>query len=612
MKKIKSIILVIPGVRLIYKFLAYTKHHGVKNAIKKVKQQLNIKKRSIDSTGFFISETQRRKQKAEKFKRCIKLSVFMPVHSTEYHYIEQSINSVTGQTYENWELLLVDTCDGSYSQAEDICQQYQKQDSRIKYKKTVNSGRESRTINEYIERAFGDYCVILKQGDLLHPTAFYEVAKEIYSGNADFIYTDEAVFQDAPNNVLSLLFKPDFAADTLRNCNYISNLSVFRKSLLGAAGSFNDENEDAYYYDMVLRLTEKAHHVRHVAKVLYYKRHSKSAPGDAQRIYEAEKRAVSEHLKRVGMKGTVGDGKIEGTYRIRYEISGSPLVSIIIPNKDNRYTLAKCISSICDNSTYRNFEIIIIENSSAESETFEYYNSISSDNIRVITWEHSFNFALLMNYGARHAQGDYCLYLNNDTEVITPSWIEEMLMYSQRPDVGAVGAKLYYPDGRVQHAGMVLGMSGSCAHLCHGFEKNETGYMARLQTVQNVSLLTGACMMVKKSLHEKVGGWDAQYAVYYNDVDFCMKLRSAGYLNIFTPYAELYHHEGRSLAETDTSVRMKRHQKEELLFCERWSEALSLGDSYYNPNLPLNRNDVYIADLISAYNKCDCAGGKII
>jgi GT2 family glycosyltransferase len=577
-EKIRLLLTPLPKLFLVYTFAANLKYYGIKATYIKVKKYFLIKQQAKNAYyGFNISKARIKEQKLKKNIKDVKFSIIVPVNNNDI-FFKKMIESVLNQTYNNWELCLSCIGDNCFNLISGLIK-----DKRIKIIIPSDIKLESEALNQAVNIATGNYFVTLKSDDLLHPSALYEAAKEICTRNTDFIYSDEAVFSVTPNNVISLLFKPDFAPDTLRSFNYISNMLIFSKSLQEKTGFFNIEMEYAHYYDFIFRLVENTNNISHISKVIYYRRNS--ADLLQPKIIEAEKRAIGEHLERIGCKGIIFDSAIKGTYRIQYDIMDEPLVSIIIPTKDQRSSLEKCISSIVDSSTYKNFEIIIIENNSCEKETFHYYDSIKNEKIRIIKWENEFNFPQIINFAVQHSKGDYCLYMNNDTEVITPSWIEQMLMYAQRPEIGAVGAKLYYPDNTIQHAGGVFGILDCCSHVYVGYNKNEAGYMNRLQIAQNISWITGACMMVKKSLHEKLEGWDVRYKIRFNDVDFCIKLLSEGYLNIFTPYAELYHYDSKSIGPENTPGKKKRRKAETRLFYERWEKYINKGDPYYNSNI---------------------------
>jgi GT2 family glycosyltransferase len=309
--------------------------------------------------------------------------------------------------------------------------------------------------------------------------------------------------------------------------------------------------------------------------------------------YDAAKKALKDHLDRIGLKGKLNDGSFLGSYKIEYDIAGSYKVSIIIPNKDHKEDLERCINSILTKSKYKNYEIIIVENHSKEEETFEYYNYIKNryENIILLEWKDEFNYSAVNNFAAKYAKGDILLFLNNDTEVINENWLEEMIQYAQREDVGVVGAKLYYPDDTIQHAGVILGIGGIAEHSHRYFSKNSFGYFGRLGIVQNLSAVTGACLMMRKDVFKEVEGFDERYPLAFGDVDICLKAREKGYLVVFTPFAELYHYKSKTRGYEDTPEKQERFNKEIELFRKKWGYILESGDPYYNPNLNLDRED---------------------
>ena len=371
--------------------------------------------------------------------------------------------------------------------------------------------------------------------------------------------------------------------------------------MLDSVGYYDHEFDGSQDYDLVLRLTEKAKNIVHVAKCLYFWRaHAKSVALDVSAkpyVVDAAKRAISAHLDRLGLKGTVEESVMPTTYKINYEIIGNPLVSIIIPNKDHIDDLKKCIDSIYQKSTYRNFEIIIVENNSESKKTFDYYKMLSElhSKVKIIEWENGFNYSAINNFAVKKATGEYILLLNNDVEVISEDWLERMLMYAQRADIGAVGAKLYYPDDTIQHAGVIVGLGGVAGHSHKNFPRTSPGYMCRACIAQNLSACTAACLMVRRDVFDEVGGLDEDYAVAFNDIDFCMKITSAGKRIVFTPYAELYHYESKSRGVEDTPEKQARFASEVERFKSRWFKELESGDPCYNKNLSLDSEDFRLA-----------------
>jgi GT2 family glycosyltransferase len=507
------------------------------------------------------------------------------------------IDSVRSQTYHNWELCLADGSDDKHKNIKRICKKYVQKDKRIKYKKLDENLGISGNSNKAIEMSTGDYIGLLDHDDVLHPSALYEAMKAICYENADFIYSDEATFTN--NNVITLKHhKPDFAIDTLRSCNYICHFSVFSRKLMNQAGMFRSEFDGSQDHDLVLRYTDIASKIVHIPKLLYFWRsHENSAASDiGTKLYAitAGKNAIMEHLAKLGISAKV-ESAIEssGFYKVIYDLAERPLVSIIIPNKDNVPLLQKCLCSIMEKTTYDKYEIIIVENNSTEDATFAYYEELKQyANIHVVYWEgKGFSHSELNNFGVKYAKGEQLILMNNDIEIITPNWIEEMLMYSQRKDVGAVGNKLYYPNDTIQHAGVILGLLGLAGHIYHDSPRDAVGYMARLRIAQNMSVVTAACIMIKRSVFEEVGQFSSEFPASFNDVDLCMKIRKAGYLIVWTPYAEAYHYESKTRGYPDTPEKQRVFAQEIALFKEKWPNELVAGDPYYNCNFSLERAD---------------------
>ncbi len=584
---------------LLGKTIISIRRSGLKQTIKKIRAQL-FKKKSAGKLEFRISNSVRKLQSNTVFPRDIKVSVLVPLYNTPVVFLKEMIASVQDQTYANWELCLADGSDDKHSAAGEIVSKLARSDKRIKYRKLEKNLGISENTNACIEMSTGDYIALFDHDDILHPSALFEVVKAICSKNADMVYTDENTFSKTPEDAYCPHFKPDYSPDTLRSYNYICHFTVFSRKLLDkVGGGFRKEFDGSQDYDMILRLTEKAENIVHIPEILYYWRaHGQSVASDiSAKPYTivAAKKALAEHLDRVGLEGTVTDSTIPSTYRIKYDIKGEPLVSIIIPTKDHISDLKKCIDSIIGKSTYRNLEIVIVENNSTDPQTFSYYESLKDDpRIKVVVWKHEFNYSKINNFGAGFCNGEYYILLNNDIEIITPDWIEEMLMFAQRRDVGAVGAMLYYPDDTIQHAGVILGIGGVAGHSHKYFKRGDYGYASRLTIAQNLSCVTAACLMTSRRVWEQVGGLNEKYAVAFNDVDLCMRIRAAGYLIVWTPYAEAYHYESKSRGLEDTPEKQRRFQSEVLRFHEDWDKELAAGDPYYNPNLTLEHEDFSI------------------
>lgn len=584
-------------INIIKKGINSLRQNGLKRTGKKVKTFLRRKfTMKAKAPTIRLSGAERKRQAQYRFPRKVVFSILVPLYNTPLPYLEQMIRSVQAQTYENWELCLADGSDGEHAEVGTFCRSVAQLDSRILYRKLEENRGISENTNACIDMSSGNYLALLDHDDLLHPAALFENMRAICEENADFIYSDELTFKKRTSAILLIHYKPDFSPDLLRSQNYICHFSVFSRQLLEQAGRFSDAYNGSQDYDMVLRLTEKAEHIVHIPEVLYFWRaHAASVAGGVEAkpyCITAAKRALTDHLKRVGLEGTVTDSLAPTTYKINYAIHGCPLVSIIIPNKDEAASLQKCLRSIAEKSTYENYEIIVVENNSTKPETFELYEKLKlEEKIRIVYWKKPFNYSAINNFGVGEARGEYLLLLNNDVEIITPGWIEEMLMFAQRPDVGAVGAKLYYPDDTVQHAGIIMGLGGVAGHSHKNAPRDDVGYFYRLTIAQNLSGVTGACLMTKRSVWEQVGGLNEAIAVAFNDVDFCLRIRAAGYLIVFTPYAELYHYESKSRGQEDTPEKIRRFNHEVETILAAWGPVIQKGDPYYNPHLTLDKED---------------------
>ena len=547
----------------------------------------------------FPDEERARTEREAVFERMVKISILVPLFNTPESFLREMLDSVLAQTYENWELCLADGSDEAHGYVGEICRKYVSEDDRrrIVYRKLAKNAGIAGNTNECLKMAGGEYIGLFDHDDILHPSALYEYVRVINEQGADYVYCDETTFRSGDiNHMLTMHFKPDYAVDNLRANNYICHFSVFARELLDGTELFRSRFDGSQDHDMILRLTDRAKKVVHVPRLLYYWRsHEGSVASGVEAkpyVVEAARGAVADHLKRHGFTHfqITSTRAFETIFKIRYPIAGDPMISVVIANKDHRKDLERCITSIMEKSTYENYEIIVVENGSGEPEIFEYYESLKErENIRVVSFDcgGSFNYSAVNNFGVENARGDYILLLNNDTQVITVNWMEELLMYAQREDVGAVGAKLYYENKTIQHAGVVLGLGAhrTAGHSHYGQHRENLGYMGRLCYAQNVSAVTGACLLVKKKLFEEAGGLDTGFAISLNDVDFCLKLRQMGLLNVFTPFAELYHFESISREKA------ARYNSESERFREKWKEILEKGDPYYNPNFSLDRSD---------------------
>lgn len=552
-------------------------------------------------TESFPSEEERKRQEETVFPNMVKISILTPLWNTPENFLRDMIGSVQKQTYGNWELCLADGSDDAHAYVGEICRELAGKDERIRYRKLEKNEGIAGNTNQCLTMATGEYIGLFDHDDMLHPCVLFEYVKAINEKNADYVYCDEATFKNGDiNQMITMHFKPDYAIDNLRANNYICHFSVFSRKLLDGTELFRTKFDGSQDHDMILRLTDKAEHVVHVPKLLYYWRlHAGSvASGIEAKPYaiESARGAVADHLRKHGFEHfTITSTRaFETIFKITYEIIGDPKISIIIPNKDHVEDLRRCVTSIIEKSTYDNYEIVIVENNSETKEIFSYYEELKNNpSIKIVTFKGAFNYSAVNNFGVGAATGDYVLLLNNDTQVITVNWLEELLMYAQREDVGAVGGKLYYADKTIQHAGVVIGLGAhrTAGHTHYRQKRENLGYMGRLCYAQDVSAVTGACLMVKKKLYEEAGGLDEGFAVSLNDVDFCLKLRQLGYLNVFTPFAELYHYESVSRGLDTDGEKAARYNEESARFREKWKVQLEAGDPYYNPNFTLDKSD---------------------
>lgn len=580
---------------------AYIHYGGFKGMYRRWKQKKGEASKRLDfGTKSFPNAEERRREEETVFPREIKISVLVPLYNTPEKFLREMIDSVMTQTYKNWELCLADGSDDKHTDVGRICQEYIEKDSRIKYQKIEKNLGISGNTNVCFSMATGNFIGLFDHDDVMHPSLLFECVKTVCEKDADYVYTDEATFT-SPNldDLIVLHFKPDYSPDNLRANNYICHFSMFDADLLKKTGLFRPEYDGSQDHDMILRLTEEAKHVCHIPKILYYWRsHPNSVAADiGAKTYaiDAAKRAVHDHMRDYyGIEVEVESTRAFPTiFQIKYPINGEPLISIVIPNKDHVEDLRRCITSIEKKSTWKNYEIVVVENNSVEQSIRDYYKELGSDpKVKIVTYEGGFNYSRINNVGVKETKGEYLLFLNNDTEVISPDWMEQLLMYAQRKDVGAVGAKLYYADNTIQHAGVVIGLGAhrSAGHTHYKMPREHLGYMGRLCYAQDVTAVTGACLMVKKSIYEEVDGLDESFTISLNDVDLCLKIREKGYLNIFTPFAELYHYESKTRG-MEEGEKLRRYERECAHFRDKWKEQLDAGDPYYNPNFSLDYSD---------------------
>ena len=586
---------------LVQKGMDYLQYNGVRAFMQKsLKKVVNTKDRSLPYSKWIQrhlpSPKDLEEQKKYQFLYRPKISIVIPLYRTPEKYLDAMIDSVLNQSYSNWELCLSDGS-GENSPMTELLKQYEKKDSRIKVAYNNRQLHIAENTNEAIKIATGDFIAFADHDDLLTPDALFHVAKAVNENmEIEVLYSDEDKVS-AGEKFMQPHMKPDFNIDLLRTVNYICHLFVVKKTMIEKVGMLRPEFDGAQDYDFILRCVEATDRIYHIPRILYHWRffEGSTAENPESKLYafEAGKRAIEAHYDRVGIHAEVMQGEFLGLYRTRYIREEDPLISILIPNKDHTDDLDRCIRSIEEKSTYHNYEYIIIENNSDQEETFAYYKKLEEENPKahVVYWDGEFNYSAINNYGASFAKGEYLLLLNNDVEVINAGWLEEMLGYCMREDVGIVGARLYYPDDTIQHAGVVIGFGGIAGHAFVQQKRGTTGYCHRIICAQDYSAVTAACMMVKKSVFEEVGGLTEELKVAFNDVDFCMKVRQIGKLVVYNPYAELYHYESKSRGLEDTPEKVARFNNEIKIFSDRWPEILKNGDPYYNPNLTLKSQD---------------------
>ena len=533
-------------------------------------------------------------QRKQKFDYSPLISIAVPAYQTPVEFLRQMIESLIVQTYSNWELCIVNASPDN-EEMQKVLAEYSAGDSRVRFCNL----KENLGIAENTNRAFamtkGEFVGLLDHDDLLAPNALYEIVKILQDHpQADALYTDEDKVTTELDEHFQPHLKPDFNLDLLRSNNYICHFFVVRKSIVEKAGGFRKEFDGAQDYDFIFRCTENAGEVLHVPEILYHWRTHKASTADnpASKMYafEAGKRAIEAHLKRTGTKGEVSHTQDLGFYRVKYPVQGKPLVSVIIPNKDEKETLQTCLEMLEKNTGYQNFEIIIVENNSTTDEIFRYYKELSGNRkIHLLRWGKEFNYSAINNFAVAHAKGEYLLFLNNDVKSINSDWLEEMLGVCQRPEVGGVGAKLIYPDNTIQHAGCVIGMGGIAGHMFVDMPADRTGYLHKASLLQDMSAVTAACLLMKKEVFEQAGGFTEELAVAFNDVDLCLKVRKNGYLIVYDPYVKLYHMESKTRGAEDSKEKVRRFQTEiEYMRCH-WIDILKNGDPCYNKNLSLTK-----------------------
>ncbi len=605
MQKIRDLM----NMETVHVAMDFWKENGLRALILKSKHKIQGLDNDYDYGEWYEltkpSEEELERQRNTHFDYEPRLSIVIPVYKTPERYLQEMLDSIVNQTYSKWEVCIADGSPRGESR-ERLIKRYADRDTRFKYVILGENKGISGNTNAAMDMAQGDFLVLADHDDTLTPDALFECVKAMNEDPLyDVIYSDEDKLDMDGQALFDPHFKPDFNPDLLTSVNYICHLFVVNRNLVEAIGGFRQEFDGAQDYDFIFRCTEQARKVHHIPKVLYHWRchmnSTASNPESKMYAFEAGARAIKAHYDRMGIAvDSVEKGVDYGIYHTRFHLDEEPLVSVIIPNKDHRADLDLCLTSLLDKGTYRNLEVIVVENNSTEPETFDYYEELQEKrkNVRVVTWKREFNFSAINNYGVTFAHGEYLLFLNNDVEVIEPDVIREMLGYARRDDVGIVGARLLYQDDTIQHAGVVIGFGGIAGHTFIGLHQAENSYFHRAMCAQDYSAVTAACMMSKRSLFDQVGGFREELAVAFNDIDYCLKIRSLGKKVVYNPYALLYHYESKSRGLEDTPEKVERFNREVARFIGYWPEIVINGDPYYNPNLTLRKSNFALRDLL--------------
>lgn len=593
MEKIRSIY-----VRVKFYFKKYGFKATLKKCLKKVVYKLlgkSTRNLRVEYMEWIKNneptEEELEQQKNYNFENNPKISIIVPMYNTPENFFKDLVDCMQSQTYSNWELCLAD---GSPEENKEL-KKYFENDKRVVYKFLGKNDGISGNTNEALKLVTGDYVGLLDHDDAIPKFALYEIVKTINENpNVEFIYTDEDKIEGTIDKRCSPHFKPDYAPDTLACHNYITHFVVMKTKLIKKLGGFRKEYNGAQDFDLVLRASEETQNIIHIPKVLYHWRvHPQSTAmiSDSKPYaYEAGKKAALDHQTRLGRKVSKVDhgGDVPGIYEVEYEVDGNPKVSILIPNKDGIKFLKQCVNSVLELTTYNNYEIVIIENNSIEQSTFKYYKEIEkNEKVRVIYYpEKGFNYSKIINFGVKNCDSEFIMQLNNDTKLLTKDWLEKFIGYAQRKEIGAVGARLYFGDKSIQHAGIAYGICDLAANLFPGLKWGNRGYYGKDALIQNISAVTGACLFCRKELYEEVNYMDEEkFVVAFNDVDFCLKLREKGYLNIYNPYIELMHYESKTRGYENTTEKNERFARECDNFKEKWKDLMKNPDPYYNPNL---------------------------
>ena len=538
-----------------------------------------------------VSRQELFKQRKTKFSYAPKFSVVVPLYHTPAKFLKDLVRSMMYQSYANWELCLVNASPEDVHLTS-ILENWAMRDKRIRVIRLEKNLGIAQNTNAGIEASTGEFIAFLDHDDFLEPDALFCYVDALNKDKTiDVFYSDEDKTDEYAAHYFYPHFKSDFNIDLLHANNYMCHFLAVRKSLVDTVGGLNEKFDGAQDYDFVLRLTENTKKIYHCPRILYHWRCSNQSTAASQgnKMYaiHAGKAALNAHYKRIGWNARAQEGAVDGWYQTKFTLKEEPLVSILIPNKDHTDDLDVCLNSFFERADYQNYEFIIIENNSVLPETFAYYEKIEKehDNVKVVYWEAGFNYSAINNFGFKFAKGDYIMLLNNDVELITPDIFQSMLGFCMRPEVGIVGAKLLYNDHTVQHAGVLVGAGGLADHVFKGIHEDDPGYMGRAISSQDVSAVTAACLLVKRSVYEEVGGLEEEFQVAFNDVDFCLKVRKAGYLIVYDADVKLFHYESKSRGMEDTTDRFIRFGNEMMLLNSKWDILSTFVDPYYNPNL---------------------------
>lgn len=552
---------------------------------------------------FYGITPEKREQLAEKvasFPNSPFISVLFPTFNSNPNWLKQAIESVQKQVYPNWELCIADDA-STNKQTIELLKEFSKKDSRIKVCYRQKNGHISEASNTALEMAEGEFIALLDHDDLLTEDALFWVVHALNKNrNAALIYSDENKI-DESGKLKEPYFKCDWNYHLFLSQNMVSHLGVYKTSIVREIGGFRKGFEGSQDYDLALRFIEKIDEkqIVHIPRVLYHWRiHKQSTAVNAQSkpyAVKAGQKAIAAHLERKNVRAEVAILPIN-LYRVKYSLPNLlPLVSIIIPTRDNAKILKKCVESIVRKTAYNNFEIIVVDNNSLAPETLHYFRELKNEKkASVLSDNREFNFSAINNRASQLAKGGFLLFLNDDTEIIHKEWLTEMIRIAVQEKVGVVGAKLWYPNQTLQHGGIILGINGIAGHSHKYFDKLNQGYLGRANLIQEFSAVTGACLLVKKEIFDLVGGFDEKLAVAYNDIDLCLKMKKLGYKIVWTPYAELFHYESCSRGDDFLTEKLGRLKNEGEYLFQKWGEIIQ-NDPAYSPNLTLKTENFALA-----------------